>query len=274
MPVWGWICLGLLGGGLLVLFCWWQNKGLTKTRICLDFSRVETPFRLIHLSDLHARSFGRGNARLLAMIREEAPDGIAITGDLVGRFSRRTDPMFSLLEKLCRIAPVYYVSGNHEYGRRDREEIFARAAQAGAVVLRHVMRRDTIGGQELWILGLDEMGYHRESRRLLEQFSQKEGFKLLLSHFTERFAGEYREYDIDLILTGHAHGGQFILPWIGGVYSPGQGLFPKYYRGVYREQGSVLVVSRGMGNSRFPLRLFNRPEVVVIDIRPKRAEEK
>ena len=86
---------------------------------------------MIHLSDLHAQSFGRGNARLLTMIREEAPDGIVITGDLVGRFSRRTDPMFSLLEKLCRIAPVYYVSGNHEYGRRDREEIFARAAQAG-----------------------------------------------------------------------------------------------------------------------------------------------
>ena len=108
-----------------------------------------------------------------------------------GAVFRRTDPMFSLLEKLCRIAPVYYVSGNHEYGRRDREEIFARAAQAGAVVLRHVMRRDTIGGQGFGFWGWTRWAIIGEPQAL-EEFSQKEGFKLLLSHFTERFAGEYR----------------------------------------------------------------------------------
>lgn len=101
------------------------------------------------------------------------------------------------------------------------------------------------------------------------------GVKIILSHYPENYEyiGEnsYSKYNFDIMFSGHAHGGQFILPGIGGIFAPGQGLFPKYYRGIYGEK-SKLVVSRGLGNSGFPLRLFNRPDLVVVDIINKKIK--
>ena len=120
------------------------------------------------------------------------------------------------------------------------------------------------------MLGLDEVGYHCFTEKLLERFSRDKRFKLLLSHFPERFAADYCEYEIDLTLSGHAHGGQIVLPFIGGLYSPGQGLFPKYARGMHVIKKGRLIVSRGLGNSRFPLRFANYPEVITIDIKTQK----
>jgi len=259
--------LAALGGAAAIgTFCYWQNNFLSETYVEIRSPKISRRLRILHLSDLHTKRFGKDNRKLLDKAAGYRPDLIAVTGDIVGRYAHGYDHILRAMGELAALAPTYYVSGNHEYGRADRETLFAGVRERGVILLRHETAETEIAGQRLELLGLDEMGYRFRTPEILSKFQKKQGFKLLLSHFPERFSEEYRAYDIDLVLSGHAHGGQVILPWIGGVFSPGQGFFPKYYRGLYEENGRKLVVSRGLGNSGCPLRLFNPPDMVVIDL--------
>ncbi|MBQ9941373.1 MAG: metallophosphoesterase [Christensenellaceae bacterium] len=267
MKDWWMIPVAAAALGLIWLFCWCQNNRMSHSSYAIRSRKISAPIRIVHLSDLHTKDFG---GRLLKKVAAEKPDVIFITGDLIGRYARRYGRMYRLVAELCLVAPVYYVSGNHEYARANREEIFRFVAQSGATVLRHRSWDMTVRGQKLHIMGLDEGGYRVQTPAVLEEFAREEGFKILLSHFTERFSQEYCHYDIDLTFTGHSHGGQFIFPLIGGVFAPGQGLFPKYYKGIHEIEGSTQVISRGMGNSGFPLRLFNHPEYITVDLLPEK----
>ena len=254
---------------LLTAFCYYENNGLSVTRLKVSSNKLTSAFSAVIISDLHGKIFK--NDALYKRIRWLKPDVIFFLGDSADR-SQNTVQMkkaAEFLSRLTNIAPVYAVSGNHEYGRLNREELFGLIKSGGVNLLRGEERTLNLNGQEIHVFGLDEVGYHIKTPGLLRRFSEREGFKILLSHFPERFKKDYINYDIDLTLSGHAHGGQFILPFVGGIYSPGQGLFPKYYRGMYEENGKKLIVSRGLGNSRFPLRLFNRPEIIVADFIPK-----
>ena len=224
----------------------WGNTALVQTEQVVRSERLPAAFsgyRIAHVSDLHNAQFGTDNEKLLELLRTAAPDCIAVTGDIVD--SRRTDfdVAAAFMDAAAEIAPVYYVTGNHESRLKDYPELEQRFTDSGVSVLHGA-------------------AYVADA---LEGLADEAIFTVLLSHRPELFAA-YAAAGVDLTLSGHAHGGQFRLPFIGGLAAPDQGLFPRYTSGLYTNGRSQMVVSRGLGNSLFPFRVNNRPEVVLITL--------
>lgn len=272
------ICI--LSGILLILIVWtaWGNTALelnTNTISSRGLPDAFDGYRIAQVSDLHNAEFGDGNQRLLDMLREAEPDMIAITGDLID--SRKTNIAVALAfaEEAVRIAPCCYVSGNHEARVPEYRELKAGLEAAGVTVLDDTRVEIEISGKSITIIGVNDPGFLADyltsdaavmDRKLSELSSEDAGFTILLSHRPELF-DTYAAHDMDLVLTGHAHGGQFRLPLIGGLIAPNQGLFPKYDDGLYSEGNTNMIVSRGLGNSIIPFRFNNRPEVVLIELK-------
>lgn len=265
MKKWKLFLICLIAAVLLSLLIWAisENKALQFNTITVQNEKIPEHFdgfRIAHVSDLHSAEMGPGNENLLAMLRQADPDIIAITGDLMD--CKDTDPTIALdfCAEAMKIAPVYYVTGNHE--ARFEPEFFDTVMQglrdAGVRVLEDeeeiLTREDT---------SISIAGHKWGDTDQIGQISNFDGFTVLLSHHPENIS-DYAAGGYDLVLSGHAHGGQFRLPWIGGLFAPGQGLFPKYDSGLYRMGDTQMVVSRGIGNSGFPLRFNNRPEVILI----------
>ena len=292
----GWICsLGCIGAaGLLALWLWWGNNALQLTEISEANTKVPPPFdgfRIVQVSDLHNKGFGSGQKRLLEQIRFLAPDIIVITGDLIygAHIQRlrqycRMDNALDFAEGAMRIAPVYYTPGNHE-GRSLRYQVLRTALQnTGVRVMREerlTLERD---GQRIHLIGSGMADFAQtaeEEKTAVQEMllairaaaDQPEEYQILLAHHPEYFDG-YCGAGVDLVFAGHAHGGQIRLPGIGALLAPGQGMFPKYVSGVYRKNGTALVVSRGLGRSLFPFRINNRPELVCVTLKNKRKSEK
>ena len=232
-------------------------------------------YRIAHVSDLHNAEFGDRNQRLLEMLREAEPDMIAITGDLID--SRKTNIAVALAfaEEAVKFAPCYYVSGNHEARVSEYQDLKTGLEAAGVTVLDDAQVKIEVSGESITVIGVNDPSFHADyltsdaavmDRKLSELSSEDAGFAILLSHRPELF-DTYVAHDMDLILTGHAHGGQFRLPLIGGLIAPNQGLFPKYDDGLYSEGNTNMIVSRGLGNSIIPFRFNNRPEVVLIELK-------
>lgn len=272
------ICI--LSGILLILIVWtaWGNAALelnTYTVSSRGLPDVFNGYRIAQVSDLHNAEFGDGNQRLLDMLREAEPDMIAITGDLID--SRKTNIAVALAfaEEAVRIAPCYYVSGNHEARVPEYRELKAGLEAAGVTVLDDARVEIEISGKSITIIGVNDPSFLADyltsdaavmDRKLSELSSEDASFTILLSHRPELF-DIYVSHEMDLVLTGHAHGGQFRLPLIGGLIAPNQGLFPKYDDGLYSEGNTNMIVSRGLGNSIIPFRFNNRPEVVLIELK-------
>lgn len=265
--------LAFAGAALLALIVWtlWGNTALMVTNITVKAPRDVSGLRIAHVSDLHNAEFGAGNRELLGLLAEQEPDLIAVTGDLVD--SRHTDmnTALSFVGEAVEIAPVYYVPGNHEARLSDYGELRAGLEAAGAVVLEDravkYMGANLIGlsDPDFALLG-DIFGeVPAMTRAKLSELTDPGGYNLLLSHRPELFE-TYKDSGIDLVLTGHAHGGQFRLPFIGGLIAPNQGFFPKYDSGLYTDGRTNMVVSRGLGNSIIPLRFNNRPEIVIVEL--------
>ena len=273
----------LITAALLALFAaWliWGNTALMISRVTVKDEGIPAAFdglRIAQVSDLHNAEFGEGNTRLLDMLRNAAPDIIVITGDLVD--ANRTDIPLALhfASEAVKIAPVYYVTGNHEGALRSYGTLREGLEQAGVTVLKNAATALERGGESVKLIGLDDVNFaFREELSsgpgaLLEEklntLDVGVGFSIVLAH-----RPEYIDYyaaaaaGAGLVLSGHAHGGQFRLPFIGGLIAPGQGLFPKYDAGLYRSGGTQMVVSRGLGNSVIPLRVNNRPEIVLVTL--------
>ena len=272
------ICI--LSGILLILIVWtaWGNAALELNTYTISSRGLPDAFdgyRIAQVSDLHNAEFGGGNQRLLDMLREAEPDMIAITGDLID--SRKTNIAVALAfaEEAVRIAPCYYVSGNHEARVPEYRELKAGLEAAGVTVLDDARVEIEISGKSITIIGVNDPSFLADyltsdaavmDRKLSELSSEDASFTILLSHRPELF-DTYAAHDMDLVLTGHAHGGQFRLPLIGGLIAPNQGLFPKYDDGLYSEGNTNMIVSRGLGNSILPFRFNNRPEVVLIELK-------
>lgn len=272
------ICI--LAGILLILIVWtaWGNAALELNTYTISSRGLPDAFdgyRIAQVSDLHNAEFGDGNQRLLDMLREAEPDMIAITGDLID--SRKTNIAVALAfaEEAVRIAPCYYVSGNHEARVPEYRELKAGLEAAGVTVLDDARVEIEISGKSITIIGVNDPSFLADyltsdaavmDRKLSELSSEDASFTILLSHRPELF-DTYAAHDMDLVLTGHAHGGQFRLPLIGGLIAPNQGLFPKYDDGLYSEGNTNMIVSRGLGNSIIPFRFNNRPEVVLIELK-------
>lgn len=260
----------------------WANARVWNARVEIRDEKIPAAFDgfiLCQVSDVHNEARGEGNAALLRALREAAPDLICITGDFLD--SRRTDLDFALelAGQLAEIAPAVYVTGNHEARLKDLSALEAGLAARGVQVLRDGWMPLARGGEEIALLGLDDPGFAAgEDWTLAEGLDQTQArlsallaqagdrFSLVLSHRPELLPA-YAEAGADLVLSGHAHGGQVRLPGIGGLFAPGQGILPRLTSGVYARGETRLVVSRGLGNSAFPLRVFNPPEIVTVTLR-------
>lgn len=262
---------------VLALLIWlqWANSSPAATQVTVVSDALPEAFegfKIAHVSDLHNAVFGRKNEKLLSLIRAAKPDIIAITGDLIDSRHTDIDSALAFVEAAAEIAPVYYVTGNHE-SRLDFDEIEPRLIAAGARVLRNEAEDIGRGGERIRLAGIDDPSFIRtggtaEERAAaeLEQLGDGGGtFTVLLAHRPE-LVEVYAEYGAGLVLSGHAHGGQVRLPLLGGLYAPGQGLLPEYDSGLYSLGETQMVVSRGLGNSVAPLRVNNRPELVVVTL--------
>lgn len=260
----------------------WANARVWNARVEIRDEKIPAAFDgfvLCQVSDVHNEARGEGNAALLRALREAAPDLICITGDFLD--SRRTDLDFALelAGQLAEIAPAVYVTGNHEARLMDLSALEAGLAARGVRVLRDGWTPLARGGEEIALIGLDDPGFAAgEGWTLSEGLDQTQArlsallaqagdrFSLVLSHRPELLPA-YADAGADLVLSGHAHGGQVRLPGIGGLFAPGQGILPRLTSGVHARGETRLVVSRGLGNSAFPLRVFNPPEIVTVTLR-------
>lgn len=262
---------------VLALLIWllWANSSPAATQVTVASGALPEAFegfKIAHVSDLHNAVFGRKNEKLLSLIRAAKPDIIAITGDLIDSRHTDIDSALAFVEAAAGIAPVYYVTGNHE-SRLDFDEIEPRLIAAGARVLRNEAEDIGRGGERIRLAGIDDPSFIRtggtaEERAAaeLEQLGDGGGtFTVLLAHRPE-LVEVYAEYGAGMVLSGHAHGGQVRLPLLGGLYAPGQGLLPEYDSGLYSLGETQMVVSRGLGNSVAPLRVNNRPELVIVTL--------
>ena len=257
-------------------FLWWQNNGIELTGITIRDSRIPHAFdgyRIAHISDLHNKEFGKEQERLLSLTREAAPDIIVITGDLIND-GRDISHAVEFVKGAVSIAPVYYVAGNHEYHSGRYGELSEKMRRFGVHILDDDWTLLQKHGEEIVLLGaLDPRftsGYFRYDSvdfrfsQALKKLSEagKDRYSILLSHRPEMME-TYASRGFHLVFAGHAHGGQVRIPKKGGLIAVGQGLFPQYTSGLYYERGTFMVVSRGLGNSSCPVRIFNRPEIII-----------
>ena len=266
---------------LLALIIWtaWGNTALELNTYTVSSKELPDAFdgyRIAHISDLHNAELGDSNEKLLSMLREAEPDIIAITGDLIDSRNTNIEVALAFAEEAMKIAPCYYVTGNHEARVSEYDELKAGLEAAGVVVLENERTEIELSGEAITILGVDDPSFNTDylfgdsasvvSNTLAEISTEDDGLTVLLSHRPELF-DTYVACGMDLTLSGHAHGGQFRLPFVGGLVAPNQGLFPKYDSGLYTSGSTNMIVSRGIGNSLLPFRFNNRPEVILIELK-------
>lgn len=275
--------IGLIAVVFLLLIGWilWGNTALMVNELTIKNNKIPSGFsgfRIAQISDLHNAEFGKENEKLLSMLKECEPDIILITGDLID--SRRTDieTGISFAKKAVLIAPTYYVSGNHEAIIEEYEELIIGLEKAGVHLLDNESVMVENSGDRIMVAGMKEPSFvtdylFGDSKTVAEDaltkiVSNKDIYTVLLYHRPELFE-TYVECGADLVFSGHAHGGQFRIPFVGRLVAPNQGLFPKYDGGVYSKDGTDMIVSRGVGNSILPIRINNRPEIVVVELENK-----
>ena len=272
------IILPIIVAIILVLVVWirWGNTALEINEYKIVSNSVPQNFdgfRIAQVSDLHNAEFGEGNSKLLELLSQTEPDIIVLTGDLID--SRNTDIEIALAfaREALKIAPVYYISGNHEARVSEYEGLKMGLAEAGVIVLENQKVEITREGESITLMGIDDPSFQENylfgdsegvAKQAIETLLRvSDGYTVLLSHRPELFE-LYVETGMDLVFSGHAHGGQFRLPFIGGLVAPNQGFFPKYDAGLFSEENTNMIVSRGVGNSIVPLRFNNRPEIIVV----------
>lgn len=249
----------------------WENRSLELNSYHVISDRLPKEFdgfRIAQVSDLHNTEIGKENEKLLSLLSEAEPDMIAITGDMIDSRNTNVDKALAFAKEAVQIAPCYYVTGNHEARTSEYSSLKEGLTALGVTVLEDAKAQIILSGERITLVGVADPSFQTES--LLESkldalTSGENGYMILLSHRPELFQ-VYARSNADLVLSGHAHGGQFRLPLIGGIVAPDQGLFPKYDAGVYTEGDTNMVVSRGIGNSILPFRINNRPEVVLIEL--------
>lgn len=260
-------------------------QGLTVRHYSLDTGSPNTPVKAALLSDLHSCRYGKEQEKLIGAIQKEAPDLVLLAGDIFDDKKADTETE-TLLAALSAEYPCYYVTGNHEYWAS--EEAFQKKMEIlekyGVHILHDRLETLTVRGRTFTVAGLDDpdraLNFHfrrggslyegelPEALSRLDRERDPETFSILLSHRPELFP-LYRETGFDLVVSGHAHGGQWRIPGLlNGLYAPHQGLFPKYAGGLYEESGTTMIVSRGLAReSTLVPRFYNPPELVIIELK-------
>ena len=261
----------------IVIWIAWGNSALMVNEIKITNDKIPQSFegfRIAQVSDLHNAELGKDNNKLIEKLNECEPDIIVLTGDLIDSNHTNLEVALSFAQQAVKIAPCYFVTGNHEaWVGSQYEELKTSLENAGVTVLQDEAIELNYGNECIQLIGLNDPDFSERDSFLsesiletkLSQVNISNGFTILLSHRPEHF-NVYQNKNIDLVLSGHAHGGQFRLPFLGGVIAPNQGLFPKYDAGIYTENGTTMIVSRGIGNSIIPVRINNRPEIIIIEL--------
>lgn len=268
------ICAGAAAAALLGLAAGLDSR-LTVPHYQIESEKLSGAVRVALITDLHCCDYGQGQRDLLDAVAAENPDLVLLGGDIVDDDpSLPVENAYTVVKALAEQYPTYYVTGNHEFWSGQVEEIKENMTACGAAVLAGAWEDVTINGQNLRICGVDDpaVGMLDWKTQLTRVGEAADGsrFTILVTHRPERVE-EYIQYNFDLTVAGHAHGGQWRLPGlINGLLAPNQGLFPKYAGGLYDLNGQTMVVSRGLAreSTRIP-RIFNRPELVVLELGPE-----
>ena len=273
-----------IAAAAIVLICltiWtlWGNTALEINEYEILSDRIPQgfdEFRIAQVSDLHNAEFGEENWKLIKMLSQTDPDIIVLTGDLIDSRQTDLDVALEFAWQAGKIARVYYVSGNHEARVPEYEDLKNGLVKAGAVILENQKVQITREGESITLMGIDDPSFQENylfgdaegvaKQAISDLQDASDGYTILLSHRPERF-DTYVDSGVDLVFSGHAHGGQFRLPFVGGLVAPNQGLFPKYDAGQFDEENTTMIVSRGVGNSIIPIRFNNRPEIVVAQLK-------
>ena len=261
----------------ITIFSIWQNNDIIVTDIVFENNKIPGKFneyKIAHVSDLHNKEFGSNQHRLLEKIEKANPDIIVITGDLIDSRNTDVDIAMEFINGAIAIAPIFYVSGNHEGRSGIYAELSMKLEDAGVKIMDNEKVEIEKDGDTIELIGmadprLIQSNYleYESSELFLESIKstddKSDKFNILLSHRPELF-DSYVNSGVDLVFSGHAHGGQVRFPFIGGLVAPNQGLFPKYTSGIHVEKDTSMIISRGLGNSIFPVRVFNRPELIIV----------
>lgn len=261
---------------LTTIWLFLTNTRITTTRIKIRNSKIPISFcgfKIAVIADLHNRDWGES---LLGAIKREGTDIVVIVGDFIDATQTDIQIVLDFIRGTKEIAPIYYVSGNNEARSGQYESFKQLLIDEGVSVLDDSKLFLSRGNNDILLLGLQDPDNIEKStsfydnsirieNKLKELIDDFEGYKILLSHRPEHF-GTYVRSNIDLALTGHAHGGQFRIPFIGGIFSPNQGFFPKYTSGLYSKNQTDMIVSRGLGDSVIPIRINNAPELVIVEL--------
>lgn len=255
----------------LALFFCFQNNTITISVIQYKNESIPSSFdgfRILQVSDLHNKEFGNQQSKLIAMTGEADPDIILITGDIIDSSHPDIEAAMDYVNAAVQIAPVYFVAGNHESWSDLYTVLSDRLIAAGVIILDNQTVFLEKGDEQIAITGIQDPDFFGSDSGFFDTLAALENpdyFSILLSHRPEMLE-TYAEDGYDLIFAGHAHGGQMRLPFVGGIYAPGQGFFPEYFSGMYTVEDTSMIVSRGLGNSVIPLRLFNQPELVLVTL--------
>jgi len=245
---------------IICAFCLYQNYHLVTTDYEVDLG-LSTEVTIVQISDLHNQFFGIKQKTLLKKIEAQSPDLIVVTGDVVDKFHTNIDIAADFFEGAVKIAPVYYITGNHEIwlGAEKTAPLYEKMKSLGVIFMD-----DTYIDMGGYILA----GIGDASLNSFVAYPPFDGSKpvIMLAH-EPQYSSLYKNLGADLVFTGHYHGGQIIIPGMGGLVSPEYEFFPKPYEGMSDMGGMQLVLSRGLGNSILPVRINNYPEIVVVRVR-------
>ncbi|MBQ7780102.1 MAG: metallophosphoesterase [Clostridia bacterium] len=262
-----------------LIYSHFENTVIEVTEYTVKSERLPSGFdgyKIVQVSDLHSADFGNEHNGLIGKIKACNPDIIVVTGDLCATDKQSDiDSSVLFMKKAVKVAPVYYITGNHEAVLDKYTILMERIEALGVTVLNDEEVTVTVGEESIKLLGVSDPSFEKVTKEqektvMREKLSglapSGDSYTVLLSHRPEMFS-IYSEYNIDLVFSGHAHGGQIRIPFVGGLYAPGQGIFPKYTSGVHEKNGTTLVISRGIGSSSFPFRINNNPELICVTLK-------
>ena len=267
----------------VIISTYFSYAHLSINNFTYNTDKVSSPVRICVLADLHDRSFGKDNSRLVFKVKSVKPDLIILAGDFVNKNSPNADIVCTLISKLKDISPVYFGIGNHEIENRDRIDpsLISKIEAAGAVVLDEEYEDIEVNGNNIRVGGLYAYAFgpgeieneavlaEPEVKEFLEEFQNTQRLKIMISHRPGSFifGDASKAWNVDLVISGHLHGGQVVLPFLGGVFGGDQGYFPKYIHGMYEKDNMNIFISSGLGSGPKPLPRFNNiPEIAVINI--------
>lgn len=250
-----------------------SGRKLETTHYTISSEKITGTIRIAVFSDLHNHQYGIHNQELVRRTQQEQPDLILMLGDMVNDDDPDIGVVTALCAELKKIAPVYYILGNHEANLMYLKSGYqipldAYLIQDGISVL-YQGETDVKIGENMIALGafsMPEKEYSEETEQEKADFEKSNAFKIALSHYPSVFSRCLWDADFDLAFASHYHGGQIRIPGIGGIYHKDEGLFPKYSGGLYKLGRGTLIVSRGLGDHTIVPRIWNRPELVIVDV--------